>query len=118
MNLLRIEYATTGIGMWHTNKEDSDELLVTLLSDQKIAELPMPHDDSVYGQKGKRWYSAVPTAEMMKMWFTEQEAQEMVDLGFQVTQFDAGEWKKLEAEYIYTRESVTNWRVIDLKEIY
>ena len=118
MELIRIEFAETGIGMWHTFKKDSEDLLVTSLSDQRIAELPMPHDDSVYGQKGRRWYSAVPNAEMMKMWFTEQDAQEMIDLGFCVTQFEAGEWKKLEAEYIFTRESVSKWRVIDLKEIY
>ena len=87
MNLLRIEYAETGIGMWST-KDENDVPLVAQLTNQVIANLPMP-DSDVYRRWGKKWYSACASVEGLRGWFSEADVLELLDLKFQITQFDS-----------------------------
>ena len=124
MFIYRIEHGVTTLGMWHTliNDVDSpdgyppeggDVPLVSLLTRQDIAEMPMP-DNDLWRAKGRQWYSGVPSMEAMGYWFTRGDMLELFELGFDIFRYDVTEWHHLETETLFTRESVIS--KINIKE--
>ncbi len=89
MKLFRLEHLPTKDGMW-TVKVDN-KLVVEHLTDQRLAEMPMPHHDR-YKFENKVWRCAVGDIESMYHWFSEQDIREMVDLNFRLLTFDSDEF--------------------------
>ena len=117
MNLLRIEYAGTGIGMWST-KDNKDVPLVAQLTNQVIANLPMPHND-IYRTDGIKWYSSCNSVEGLKGWFSEKDILELLGLGFWITQFDSSQYIELAlGEFIFPKENITNFKLLTIGDIY
>jgi len=107
MLLYRIQHIETDKGMWQTLSAEGKPL-VTYLSNQVVATMPMPHGD-IYGTAGRRWYSSANSLELLHMWFSPADILELIDLGFEVFQVEASEVQHLPNEVIFTKESVTSW---------
>jgi hypothetical protein len=117
MKLLRIEYNETGIGMWST-RDSKDVPLVAQLTNQVIANLPMP-DSDIYRTDGKKWYSCCATLEGLRSWFSESDIQELLDLDFIITTFDSPLWIELaKGEFIFPKENITNFQLLTIGDIY
>jgi hypothetical protein len=117
MILYRIEHPKTEKGMWHTKRSRIHHTpLVTLLTNQEIAKLPMPDSDE-YRHGGLEWFSAVPTVEMLNEWFTVNDMRELVDLGFKIYEFEAHVCRTLEMEIIFTKKSVEWWNELTVQDI-
>ena len=117
MKLLRIEYAETGIGMWST-KDDKDIPLVAQLTNQVIANLPMPDSDK-YRTNGMKWYSSCATLEGLRSWFSEIDVQELLSLGFWITTFNTPLWIELaKGEFIFPKETISNFKLLTIGDIY
>lgn len=104
MTIFRIEHQDTSKGMWQTLTPEGAPM-VTLLTNEVMATMPMPFSP-VYGENGRRWYSAGGSLEQLYMWFNPQDLQELIDLGFEIFEVEATEWKDLGQEVIFTKESV------------
>jgi len=68
MKLYRIEHKDSENGMW-THKVGDDKLVLEHLSDPRLAALPMPDSDD-FRKGGLIWKTAVPTIEMLDLWFS------------------------------------------------
>lgn len=104
MLLYRIQHKDTSFGMWNTMSAEGRPL-VTYLSNEFMATMPMPHSD-VYGLHGRQWYSSASSLELLYFWFKPEDIQELIDMGFEVYLVEAQETQELENEVIFTRESV------------
>lgn len=108
MAFYRIQHPTTGYGMWATLSSEG-EPMVTYLSDNPLSSKPMLYSD-VYGYRRRRWYSAVESIEQLKYWLSDRCIQELLDMGFEIFEFEAEEtYDGLPDEIIFTKESVTVW---------
>jgi|SaaInlStandDraft_3_1057020.scaffolds.fasta_scaffold58490_2 hypothetical protein len=108
MKLYRIEHKATTDGMW-TVKFDG-ELVLEKLTDRRLAEMPMPHDD-IHRTDGKIWKTAVGSMADMSYWFSKRDVQEMVDNGFIMIEFDCEETIEMEHQIIFNdalRENVVD----------
>jgi hypothetical protein len=111
MKLYRVEHSSTKKGMWNTFCPQGKPL-VTYLSNRVVATMPMPHNDSIYGAKGRRWYSSASTREMLDYWFKAEDIQELIDLGFRIYEFHVSEYRDLGNEIVFTKESVS--KIVDI----
>ena len=107
MKLVRIEHLKSGHGMWHTLCEKTGKPLVSFIDNEVMANLPMPDDQAVYGEHGRRWYSAADTWEMMHYWFSDNDIKQLIGLGFGVYELEAEEYKYVGKEVVFTKESMT-----------
>ena len=107
MLLYRIQHTETDKGMWQTLSAEGKPL-VTYLSNQVMATMPMP-DSDIYGTAGRRWYSSANSLELLHMWFSPADILELIALGFEVFEVEASEVQHLPNEVIFTKESVTSW---------
>jgi len=118
MKLLRIEYNSTGIGMWSTQDPETNRPLVEQLTNKTIAGLPMPYND-IYNTDGKRWYSSCATIEGLRGWFSETDIIELINLDFVITQFNSPLWIELaKGEFIFPKENITNFKFLTIGDIY
>jgi len=104
-NIYRIEHGVTAEGMWHTMDETGEQSLVTQLTRQDIAQMPMP-DLEIHRALGRQWFSGVPTMEAMEFWFGRKDMLELFALGFEIFKYVVTEWNHLEHETLFTKESV------------
>lgn len=76
MLLYRIEHKETLEGMW--TKRFENELVLEFLSDKRLLNMPMPHDD-IYRTDNKIWKTAVADLHMLNSWFTKNDIIEMIN---------------------------------------
>lgn len=113
MKLYRIEHKDSLTGMW-THKIDG-KLVLDYLSDRTLIQLPMPHSD-VFKTDGKVWKTAVPTFELLKHWFTEQDMAGMFMFGFRLIEFDSDKVIVQEVQTLFDDSSRVN--IIDITDDY
>ena len=109
IKLYRVQHPSTNHGMWNTHC-DKGNALVTYLSNQVMATLPMPHSEA-YVINGRRAYASVQTKEHMAFWFNDADMQELIDFGFRIFSLMATEYAMLDHnEVVFTKESSTDWQ--------
>lgn len=113
MKLYRIEHQDSLTGMW-THKVEG-KLVLDYLSDRTLIQLPMPHSE-VFRTGGKVWKTAVPTFELLRAWFTEQDIAEMFRFGFRLVEFDSDEVIIQEMQTLFVDTSRVN--LVDITEDY
>lgn len=112
----RIENSASQHGMWYRADGSYDPFIKTI-PNAKSADLPMePHER--YGQRGRRWYSAAASIELMHYWFTKEDAQALAAAGYEVFEFEVSEYIVEEFQVIFTRESIIRQTLIPLEDVW
>jgi hypothetical protein len=111
MILYRIQHKDTASSMWY-NPDGSPNRLVDQLTDKKLAALPMEYDDR-YHSDGRIWQCACDSLVSLDQWFSIQDRQELFDMGFVLTKFNAEEYVKEENQVLFTRRSITDLEYLD-----
>lgn len=115
--LYRVEHAEGANGMW---TETPDGLFVLdRLSDTRLAEMPMPDDES-FRLNEEEWKTAVDNMADMSHWFSPQDVREMAAHGFVMLEFQCDEVQVQEHQVLYVarlRHSVREITAEWLKEI-
>lgn len=115
MKLYRIEHKETKAGMWH-NYDGSYNGIIKTLTEGKSKNVPMNKTKN-QAKDGKRWFSSVASLEQLLEWFTERDVKELVDLGYQLYEIECSEYNRVDkGEILFTRESVSSMKEIDLVE--
>src|SRR5690606_24879559 len=116
MIIYRIENPDTENGMWYDGQGRYRPFIKTL-TDGRSADLPMEWD-ARYGKGGRRWYSGCKDSSRMNVWFSAQDARELVDAGYRLIEFWASEFVVEEFQVIFTREGSTSRREIPLSAVW
>lgn len=112
----RIEHGAEKHGMWYRADGTYDPFIKTL-PNAKSASLPMEPDER-YGRRGRRWYSAAASVELMHHWFTAEDARALAAAGYEVFEFEVSEYLVEEFQVIFTRESVVRRTPVPLESIW
>lgn len=95
MLLYRVENLKTGRGLWYETKDSSSSNLVHDLN-LSNRELPMHYDPMIVHD---RWESAAESLEQLSFWFTKEDIEKLIPLGFDLYEIDAD----------VVRQNVTEW---------
>lgn len=113
----RVENQNQGHGIWR-NFDGSWNPVFSRLSDGQCKNMPM-EDSSLYRTDGKRWFSAAPSKDTLKHWFSKQDALELAALGYKAYEFELENTMTVsEFEIVFTRDNIVSQKEIDYKEIW
>lgn len=113
----RVEDQVKKHGLWR-NFDGSWNPVFDQLSEGLSRSLPM-EDSDLYRHDGKQWFSAAPTKETLKHWFSLNDVLELLALGYRVYEFELRDVKSIsEFEIIFTRENIVSQKEIDYTEVW
>ena len=113
----RVEDQFQKHGLWR-NFDGSWNPVFNQLSEGLSRSLPM-EDNDLYREGGKQWFSAAPSKETLKHWFSLNDVLELADLGYRIYEFELRDTKTVsEFEIIFTRDNILTQKEIDYKEIW
>lgn len=113
----RVEDQIGKHGLWR-NFDGNWNPVFDQLSEGLSRSLPMP-DNDVYRQEGKAWFSAAPSKETLKHWFSMNDVIELAALGYRVYEFELENTKQIsDFEIIFTRDNIVSQREFDYREIW
>lgn len=76
-------------------------------------------DDPMYREGGKQWFSAAPTKETLKHWFSRQDVLELRELGYRVYEFElVGVREVSEFEIVFTRDNIVRQTEIPMDVVW
>ena len=76
-------------------------------------------DSELYREGGKQWFSAAPSKETLKYWFSLTDVLELQKLGYKVYEFQLVGTKQIsDFEIVFTRGNIVEQREINYKEIW
>ena len=113
----RVENQAEQHGLWRMF-DGSWNPIFDKLSDGLSRNLPM-EDSPLYRQDGKMWFSAAPSKETLKHWFSNVDVIELAELGYNIYEFELDNIKRVsDFEIIFTRDNILSQRQMDYKEIW
>lgn len=113
----RVENQIEKHGLWR-NFDGTWNPVFDKLSEGLSRDLPM-EDSDVYRQQGKAWFSAAPSKETLKHWFSMNDVLELSKLGYKVYEFELDNTKQIsDFEIIFTRDNIITQNEINYKEIW
>lgn len=113
----RIENLEHMHGMWYDKEGNFDPIIQDLCPDGKAKDFPMPYDEQ-HKIKGKEWYSAGKSIDNMNEWFSREDAERLVENGFQLYKYEVSEFQELEMECLFTREGIVDKEIIPIDEVW
>lgn len=115
MLLYRVENLITNKGLWYNVTDSSESNLVYDL-DLSNRTLPMGFDPALVKD---RWRSAAESIEQLRYWFTHEDLQKLIPLGFNLYEIDAGLVRQhMTEEYshpVFQEISVKSRKQLDIK---
>lgn len=76
-------------------------------------------DSELYREGGKQWFSAAPSKETLKHWFSLADVLELQKLGYKIYEFQLVDTKQIsDFEIVFTRDNIVEQREINYKEIW
>lgn len=113
----RVEDQVEKHGLWR-NFDGTWNPVFDRLSEGLSRSLPM-EDSELYREGGKQWFSAAPSKETLKHWFSVNDVLELQKLGYKVYEFELVNTKEVsDFEIIFTRDNIVQQREINYKEIW
>lgn len=113
----RVEDQSEKHGLWR-NFDGTWNPVFDQLSEGLSRNLPM-EDSALYREDGKQWFSAAPSKETLKHWFSVNDVLELQKLGYKVYEFELVNTKEVsDFEIIFTRDNIVQQREINYKEIW
>lgn len=113
----RVEDQVEKHGLWR-NFDGTWNPVFDQLSEGLSRSLPM-EDSELYREGEKQWFSAAPSKETLKHWFSVNDVLELQKLGYKVYEFELVNIKEVsDFEIIFTRDNIVQQREINYKEIW
>ena len=113
----RVEDQVQRHGLWR-NFDGTWNPVFNQLSEGLSRSLPMK-DSDLYRQNGKQWFSAAPSKETLKHWFSLSDVIELAELGYKIYEFELENTKQIsDFEIIFTRDNIVRQKEIEYKEIW
>lgn len=113
----RVENQIQKHGLWR-NFDGSWNPVFDQLSEGLSRNLPM-EDDNLYREGGKQWFSAAPSKDTLKHWFSLQDVIELAKLGYKIYEFELEHTKQIsDFEIVFTRDNIVKQKEIEYKEIW
>ena len=113
----RIEDQINKHGLWR-NFDGSWNPVFDKLSDGLSRSLPM-EDNDLYRDGGRQWFSAAPSKETLKHWFSLQDVLELASLGYKIYEFELKEVRRVsDFEIVFTRDNINSQTEILYDEIW
>lgn len=113
----RVENQEEKHGLWK-NFDGSWNPIFDQLSEGLSRSLPM-EDNPLYSLEGKHWFSAAPSKETLKHWFSKTDLIELSKLGYDIFEFTLQNIKQIsEYEIIFTRDNIINQKQLKINDIY
>ena len=113
----RVEDQIGEHGLWR-NFDGSWNPVFDQLSEGLSRSLPM-EDSDLYRQDNKKWFSAAPSKETLKHWFSLNDVLELSKLGYRIYEFELQNTKTVsEFEIIFTRDNIVSQKEINYKEVW
>lgn len=113
----RVEDQVEKHGLWR-NFDGTWNPVFDQFSEGLSRSLPM-EDSELYREGGKQWFSAAPSKETLKHWFSVNDVLELQKLGYKVYEFELVNTKEVsDFEIIFTRDNIVQQREINYKEIW
>lgn len=113
----RVEDQVGKHGLWR-NFDGTWNPVFDQLSESLSRSLPM-EDSDLYRQDNKKWFSAAPSKETLKHWFSLNDVLELSKLGYRIYEFELQNTKTVsDFEIIFTRDNIVSQTEINYKEIW
>lgn len=113
----RVENQAEKHGLWR-KFDGSWNPVFDKLSEGLSRSLPM-EDNELYRYNGKAWFSAAPTKETLKHWFSLNDVLELEKLGYKIYEFELKDTREVsDFEIIFTRDNIINQKELNYKEIW
>lgn len=95
MFLYRVENLVNGRGLWYDSNTGES---TGLIDDLDLTNKALPMDPTQF-LSGESWRSAAGSVDQLKFWFTHEDLQKLIPLGFTLQEIDAD----------IVKEHVTEW---------
>lgn len=113
----RVENVEGQNGLWR-NFDGTWNPVFGKLSDGQARSMPM-EDNDLYRHGGKQWFSAAPSKETLKHWFSLQDVIELEGYGYRVYEFELGHTEHVsDFELIFTRDNILRQTEINKEDIW
>lgn len=116
--IFRIEVPESKHGMWYNEHGEFQKTIDVLCPNGIAKDFPMPLNLLLHRKDGKVWNSAGDSVEQMNLWFTSEDAKNLMNNGFKLFEFEVNEFQKLENEILFTREGIIKQKEIPLETIW
>lgn len=94
MKLYRVENRETNAGLWYALNQDKSDVAATL--DLSGKDLPMGFNPEIAQSK---WRSAAETLGQLGFWFSHEDLQKLIPLGYKLYEIHADVWKMNETKW-------------------
>lgn len=111
--LYRVENPVTNIGLWYNNEGEKTDFIKHEIAEAQCADLPMPKDETVYGDGG-RWYSACDNIPDMRNWFSVSDLQQFKRKGYGLYLFEVPEYRIANGHAIFLKEKALSVIQVDI----
>lgn len=101
--LYRIENPTTGKGLWYLTKGEYTGFIKNLTAPQS-GDFPMEYNEE-FKADGRDWFSACETLDIMRSWFSPQDVEELVSVGYGLYEFTVPDYRIANGHAIFLKES-------------
>lgn len=105
--IYRVENPITNIGLWYNSQGEKTDFVKHGIVGAQCADLPMPKDESTYGDGG-RWYSGCDNIPDMRNWFSISDLNQFKQAGYGLYLFDVPEYRIADGHAIFLREKATS----------
>jgi len=96
----RIANNKTKQGLWYDYVGNFTGLIHDKYSFCNSSKLPMPYDPNIVG-----WLSATDKLETLWLWFSKEEIKQLEESGYELTIYEATEYKVYENHWIIKQDS-------------
>lgn len=103
--LYRVENPVTNIGLWYNEFGEKTDFIVNDIEDAAAAALPMPKDETIYGDGG-RWYSACDSIPQMGEWFSISDLNQFKKKGYGLYVYEVEDYRQVPGHSIFLKEKV------------
>lgn len=94
MKLYRVENRESNAGLWYSLNQESSHMAADLNLSGK--NLPMEFNPEIANSK---WRSAAETLAQLGFWFTHEDLQKLIPLGYKLYEIHTDVWKMHETEW-------------------
>lgn len=113
LTLYRVENPITQVGLWYNNEGVKTDYIVHEIESAQCADLPMPEDQSIYGDGG-RWYSACDNIPDMRNWFSISDLQQFKQKGYGLYLFEVPEYRIANGHAIFLKDRALSATEVDI----
>ncbi len=114
--LWRLESATPDNGLWYDSRGNY-VWGIGVVDGCVTKDMPMGFDPR-YRQDGRMWFSSCSNRDDLMHWYSVEDAEELVAMGFVFTRYLATEYHEYDMETVFIKETSLAREVFDIRELF